>query len=268
MEEPRDLQRTHIVFDLGSGRILDESKKDIPIHPASLTKLMTFSIALDRIKAGHLKEDDIIRLSARAQKIRPPKTRLTEVTALEAIRVGMPISFNDLAVALAEHIAHTEWHFCHEYMNPKARALGMKKTEFWNASGLVPRDLPYTGYMHANVTTANDLRLLVSHIAKNHPELFAFSNQREIFIGDRRHKNTNPLLSAKDMDIDGLKTGTLECAGYHLIATSRQNGRHIAAVTLGNYYAEQRCDHAKALLAEGHKILSASLKDEMALGVK
>lgn len=258
--DPVDHARGHILFDGHTGGILDEKNAQIPIHPASIAKLMTFSIVLDLVKQGRLDLNDEITISARAKKIHAPYTKLDTVTIQHALAYGMVASFNDIATALAEHIGRTEWRFCHEYMNPKAKQLDMQSTEFWSASGLVtPADLRHTKELPASVSSAHDIKKLILHILHDHPEMLDYSAQLAVMVNGREWKNSNPLVRQSGTNVDGLKTGTLQRAGYHLIATSVENGRRVVAVTLGNEDDIERTEHAERLLKYGHTIQELSL---------
>lgn len=253
--DPQDHLRAHLSFDLNSGRILSEHKSKEPVHPASLTKLITVAVILDLIEAGKLKPDDVIKISKRASKMHSPNSKLEQLTIQQAIEFIFPKSFNDIGVAIAEHIGRTEWRFCHEYMNPKAKELGLTDTEFWSATGLLDRDRRLTKHLPENVTTAWDLMKLTIYLMQKYPEILTYSSQKTIVVNDKHYSSTNPLVFDESLNVDGLKTGTLERAGSHLIATSSQNGHRVVAISLGNYYPEQRKQHALSLLTEGRKIL-------------
>ncbi|MEM9470279.1 MAG: serine hydrolase, partial [Pseudomonadota bacterium] len=155
-------KRAHIAFCLNDGSVYSESYSNSPVHPASLTKLMTLCIALDLLKSGRLDLEEDIIFSRRSQKFHSPNSGFKSATFNDVLNLICVASANDAAVAVAEHIGRTEWRFCHEFMNPKARSLGMKNSEFWNATGLLNHDLPYSRPLPHSVTTASDLMVLVS----------------------------------------------------------------------------------------------------------
>lgn len=251
--EPQDIHRTHLSFDLETGAVISQKNANDPVHPASLSKLMLLAIVFDKISDRSLRLDDVVKISNRAKKIHPPRTNLENITVAEAIRLTLVTSLNDIATALAEHIGRTEWRFCHEYMNTKAAEIGMASTEFWSVTGLPSRNLPRTKPLPESVTTAVDLAKLVTYLLDNYPHILQYSAEKHAQIDERFLRNTNPLV--KQDKADGLKTGTLQCAGYHLVATSEELGHRIVVISLGNYYEEQRTSHALDLLIEGHQAM-------------
>ena len=139
-----------LVVDANTGRILHERSADAPRFPASLVKLMTLYMVFELIEQGRLKLDTKVRFSARAVAAPPSNLDVeegAEIALIDAIKALITKSANDVAVALAEHIAGSEEKFA-ELMTRRARELGMKATQFRNASGLPDPE---------QVTTARDM---------------------------------------------------------------------------------------------------------------
>ncbi|MEM9469780.1 MAG: hypothetical protein AAF988_06415, partial [Pseudomonadota bacterium] len=99
---------------------------------------------------------------------------------------------------------------------------------------------------------------LVSYILNNHPDILERTSMKEVQLKRRNKRNINSLLYDRDVKIDGLKTGTLEACGFHLIATGREYGRRVVAISLGNFFTEQRFKHCKDLLIMGLKARAPS----------
>ena len=152
-----------LVVDANTGRVLHQSAADEPRHPASLAKMMTIYLVFELIEQGKLSYHSKIKLSATAVTAAPSKLDLAEgeeIALLDAVKILITKSANDVAIAVAEHIAGSEEHFA-RLMTQKARQLGMNATLFRNASGL-PDD--------AQVTTARDMVTLALRLQDDFPQ--------------------------------------------------------------------------------------------------
>src|SRR3954454_5728895 len=141
-----------IIVDGNSGAVLQSNNPDGIRHPASLTKIMTLYLLFERLESGKMKLDSPMPVSEHASVQAPTKLGLRPGQTLEvedAIRGLVTKSANDAAVVVAEAVAGNEDDFA-ALMTSKARALGMSRTTYRNASGL-PND--------EQVTTARDQAL-------------------------------------------------------------------------------------------------------------
>src|SRR5258708_22491409 len=130
-----------IIVDGNSGATLTAKDADASRHPASLTKIMTLYLLFERREAGKMKLDTEMDVSEHASEQAPTKLGLKPGQTLkveDAIKGLVPRSANDAAVVIAEALAGDEDSFA-KMMTRKARALGMSKTVYRNASGL-PND--------------------------------------------------------------------------------------------------------------------------------
>src|SRR5215470_5095184 len=130
-----------IIVDGNSGSVLQSTNPDAPRHPASLTKIMTLYLLFERLEAGKMTIDSQMDVSEHASDQAPTKLGLKPGQTLrveDAIKGLVTRSANDAAVVIAEAIAGNEDEFA-KLMTRKARALGMSKTVYRNASGL-PND--------------------------------------------------------------------------------------------------------------------------------
>ncbi len=230
-----------IAVDARSGKVLFARNADSPRIPASVTKVMTLYLLFHEIRTGRLSLSSRIRISRHAASMQPSKLWLKPgqtLTVDQAIRALVTKSANDVAVAVAEAIAGTERAFARR-MTTTARAMGMTRTTFRNASGL-----PYP----PNVTTARDLATLSLRIQRDFPRLYKryFALKYFTFRG-RRHRNHNHLLW-RVRGMDGLKTGYTRAAGYNLAATVHRNGKRVVAVVLGAPSARMRNAYMARLL--------------------
>ena len=151
-----------IVVDGGSGAVLQASNPDVRCHPASLTKIMTLYLLFERLQGGELHLDSLLKVSEHASEQAPSRLDLKPgqtITVEDAIKAIVTKSANDAAVVVAESIGGNEQNFA-KLMTIQARALGMTRTTYFNASGL-PND--------NQVTTARDQALLGRAIQERFP---------------------------------------------------------------------------------------------------
>ena len=151
-------------------------------------------------------------------------------------------SGNDASVALAEHVAGSEDQFA-DLMNQQAELLGMKDTQFRNATGL-PDDHHYS--------TAEDLAILTQALILNHPEQYELYSQRSYTFNNIEQPNRNRLLW-RDRSVDGVKTGFTNAAGYCLVASAERNGMRLISVVLGTESDEARMRESQKLLSYGFR---------------
>lgn len=248
--EPDSSRYAAIVVDANTDAVLRQVHADSLRHPASLTKIMTLYLLFERLESGRLKLTTPLPVSAAAAAQAPTKLGLKAgqtISVEDAIKAMITKSANDVAVVVAEAIAGSEEEFA-KLMTRKARALGMARTVYRNASGL-PDD--------EQVTTARDQARLGIHIQERFPRYYRyFSLVRFTYRGATMH-NHNRLLGQVP-GADGIKTGYTHASGFNLIASVRRNGRHIVAVVLGGASAAQRDAHMRGLI-ERH-IVEASAR--------
>src|SRR2546428_954723 len=216
--------RSWLLMDATSGQSIASRNPKERIEPASLTKLMTAYLAFAALKGRSLALGQTIRVSERAWHaggsrmfIEPRKP----VTVEELLRGMIIQSGNDACIALAEAVAGSEPAFV-ERMNREAGRLGMTDTNFTNSSGL-----PGPGHY----STASDLALLASALIRDYPEYYQLHSEREYRYNDLTQRNRNQLLWL-DPNVDGVKTGHTETAGYCLIASARPGGRRLLSVVI------------------------------------
>jgi D-alanyl-D-alanine carboxypeptidase len=221
-----------LIVDANSGRVLQQSAADAPRHPASLAKLMTLYLLFERMKQGKLGYQTKIRVSAEAAAAAPSKLELdagAEIALIDAIKLLITKSANDVAVAIAEHIAGSETKFA-RLMTQKARRLGMAATTFRNASGL-PDD--------EQVTTARDMVTLALHLADDFPEQYPLFATRTFSYNGETFVNHNSLLTYFP-GTDGLKTGYTRASGFNLVASMHRGRKHLVGVIFGGASAASR----------------------------
>lgn len=233
--------RAWLLTDMLSGQSLAERDPDARVEPASLTKLMTAYLAFVALKEGRLSLDQTLPVSERAWKAEGSRMFLDprRPAKVEELLKGMIVqSGNDACVVLAEGIAGSEEGFA-AMMNAMARKLGMTNTHYMNSTGL-PHPQHYS--------TARDLARLAAALIREHPRFYQYYALREYTYNGITQPNRNRLLWM-DPNVDGVKTGHTESAGYCLIASARRGERRLLSVVLG-----ARSDSARAM--ESQKLLN------------
>lgn len=229
-----------LVIDASTGRVLFEDNAHELRHPASLTKMMTLYMVFEALQQGRLSLSTPLRVSQRAAT-RPP-TRIgvktgDTLTVEQAILALVTRSANDAATVLAESLSKSEYAFAQQ-MTKKARALGMKNTQFRNASGLPDR---------AQVTTAWDMYRLARALQNHFPQHYRYFSTRSFAFGGRNYRNHNQLLS-NYQGTDGIKTGYIRDSGYNLVASVRRGKHRLIGVVFGGQSAGARDAHMRSLL--------------------
>jgi len=162
------------------------------------------------------------------------------VTVQELLHGMIVQSGNDACIALAEAVAGSEQAFV-ERMNREAARLGMKDSHFTNASGLPDRE---------HYSTTSDLAVLASALIRDYPEYYKLYSEREYRYNDITQLNRNRLLWL-DPNVDGMKTGHTESAGYCLVASARRGERRLVSVLIGAASERQRIQESQRLLNFG-----------------
>lgn len=248
-----------IVIDDASGQVLFEDNADGRGYPASVTKLMTFFVVMDKVHAKQLTLDTPITVSAEASRTGDSQVYLKqgEVFTVDDLLYALMIqSANDAAVALAVHTAGSREAFV-ELMNTKARQLGMTNTTFHSPHGLPPGK-----GQQVDLTTARDLAKLSRELI-NHGDIIRYSSVKErAFRKDSAQpfimRNHNRLLG-KLAGCDGLKTGYFSAAGYSLSATVERHDRRVIAVVLGSESSKTRDFKVMELVEKGFAVPVAAL---------
>ncbi|BBA35264.1 D-alanyl-D-alanine carboxypeptidase [Methylocaldum marinum] len=237
--------KAYILEDFNSGRVLAEGNADERLEPASLTKIMTAYIVFRELTEGHLKLDDMVRVSEKAWRTEGSRmfAQVGAQIPVEALLKGMIIqSGNDASVALAEHIAGDEAVFA-QMMNQQAERLGMKNTHFKNSMGLPDPE---------HYSTARDLVTLTRAMIEEFPEYYKWHAIKEYEFNGIKQHNRNRLLW-RDPTVDGVKTGHTSGAGFCLVASAMRDGMRLISVVLGGKSDRDRANANQALLNYGYR---------------
>jgi len=229
-----------LLKELNSGRVLYEHDAGKRMSPASLTKIMSALVILER---GQL--DDFVTISPNAARAHKTHLRMKagQVFRLDDLLKAMLImSANDACLAAVEHVGGNEAQFV-ALMNDKAEALGLADTHFSNGCGFDNPD---------HYSTAEDLAAL-SIIALDQPIFRQLVREERAIItpisGHRAYvlHNTNRLLG-RIPGVEGVKTGFTSKAGRCLIAKVSQNGNDLLLVILNS---KRRWNTATNLITYG-----------------
>ncbi|WP_252953707.1 D-alanyl-D-alanine carboxypeptidase family protein, partial [Siccirubricoccus soli] len=233
-----------IVVEARSGNTLIAANPDEARYPASLTKMMTLYLAFEALRDGRLSLSTPIHVSYEAASKPPSRLGLVAgmtLTAEEAMLALVTKSANDAAAALGEHLGGGSEQRFAQMMTLKARALGMTRTTFRNASGLPDLE---------QVSTARDMALLGRRLQQDFPERYSYFSTPYFVFRGRTHFNHNRLLAEYD-GTDGIKTGYVNDSGFNLVASAQRDGVRLVATVFGGRSSRERDRHMMALLDQG-----------------
>lgn len=231
---------TCIVVDMNTGSVLHAQGADTPHYPASLTKMMTLYVLFGYMRAGKIKPNTELTVTAHAASQAPTKLGLKPGATLktsDAIKALVTKSANDAAAVVADHIAGSEEAFA-RLMTDTARRIGMKNTTFRNASGL-PDD--------QQISTARDMAILSMRLIRDYPEYYDAFAVRDFTFKGQQHRNHNRLLF-NYAGTDGIKTGYTRASGFNLAASVKRDDKHLVAVVLGGKTGAGRDAAMRAIL--------------------
>ena len=235
--------KSFVLRDFQSGQVLVSQNADLKVEPASLTKLMTAYLAFKNLKEKRLSENQALPVSEKAWKAIGSRMFIdlkVPVTVNELLRGMIIQSGNDASITLAEAMGGSEEVFA-ELMNKEAARLGMKNSNFLNATGL-PDPQHYS--------TAEDLSLLATAIIRDFPEFYTIYSTREYKYNNITQPNRNRLLWL-DPTVDGMKTGHTDSAGWCLVSTAKRSDRRLISVVLGATSDTVRTVESQKLLNYG-----------------
>lgn len=246
-ELPVDIRASAaVLMDAGTGQVLIDKNANEPMHPASITKIMTILLVMEAIDSGKITLDDMVTVSEDAAKKGGSQIWLEVGETMcvnDLLKAAVVGSANDACAALAEYIAGSEPAFV-KMMNDRAAQLGMKNTTFENCSGLDDETVNH-------ITTAYDIALMARELL-THELIFNYTTiwMDSLRNGKTELTNTNKLIKTYE-GITGLKTGTTEKAGYCVCATAKREGMHLIAVVLHGESSKLRFSTAAAMMNWG-----------------
>jgi D-alanyl-D-alanine carboxypeptidase (penicillin-binding protein 5/6) len=232
-----------VLLDVTSDQVLASQNAAERVEPASLTKLMTAYLTFSALRSKTITLTQTVPVSEHAWKavgsrmfIQPKRP----VTVDELLHGTIIQSGNDSATALAELIGGSEDQFA-VMMNTQARRLGLTGTNFKNATGL-PDPQHYS--------TAEDLSKLAVSIIRDFPEFYPLYSAKEYTYNNIKQPNRNRLLWL-DPNVDGMKTGHTDSAGFCLVASAKRGPRRLLSVVVGTQSDSARSTESQKLLNYG-----------------
>lgn len=256
-QPPEVAARAYIVLDITANQILAAKDIDMPVEPASLTKLMSAYLVFDALKSRKIDLKQTLPVSERAWKM--PGSRMfidpqMKVPVEDLIKGMVVQSGNDATIALAEGVGGTAERFV-EMMNTQAKMLGLRATTYKNPDGL---NEP------GHTTTARDLSVLATRLIRDFPDYmgyYALKKYRYAGTPAANDSNRN-LLLFRDPTVDGLATGHTDAAGYCLVATAKRTfpnvgPRRLLTVVLGTVSDPARANESQKLLNWGYTAFEA-----------
>jgi D-alanyl-D-alanine carboxypeptidase (penicillin-binding protein 5/6) len=236
-----------ILMDMTTGRVLYAHNADDPLPPASITKVLSLYLADEAIRDGKVRPSDLVKISRKAGRTGGSKMFIqtgSEIPLDQLLKGMAVVSANDASVAVAEYIGGNVEGFV-ERMNRKAHDLGMTRSFFKNPNGLPAR---------GQFTTARDMLILTCDYLRRFPKSLDLHSQQYYTYHDITQRNRNSLLRHYP-NADGLKTGWVVKAGYHIVATAKRGNTRLIAVVMGAKTPAIRAKEAERLLDEGFRMV-------------
>ena len=244
------MAREAFLMDMTTESVLIEKNADIPMAPASMSKLMTVYMIFERVQDGRLSLDDTFPVSETAWRkggaksgsstmFLKPGSRIRIEDLLRGIVVQ---SGNDASIVIAEGLSGSEGQFALE-MTQRARKLGLEHTNFVNATGWPNPE---------HLMTARDLARLAKYTIRDFPQYHHYYSEKIFTYNGIRQGNRNPLLY-KDLGADGMKTGHTQESGYGLVATVKRGERRLILVVNGLPNVKVRARESERLIEWGYR---------------
>lgn len=237
--------RAAMLTEFHSGEVLYAYNEHERMQPASLAKIMTFYIALEALKNGKFTLDTAVNISEKAWRLSVDQTvskmflEVGQQVPVKALLYGLMVSSgNDAAMALAEYLGGSEEGFV-TMMNDYCHRLGLEETRFASPDGLPEPD---------QYTTASDMVKLATLVLKHFPDALEYTSPKEFTFHQITQRNWNTLL-LYDSRVDGMKTGHVDEAGFHLVATAHADNLRLVSALMGAPNAEKRRTETEKLLA-------------------
>lgn len=251
-EVPQIDAESYILIDYNSGKVLAESNADVRRDPASLTKMMTSYVIGQAMKAGKFKETDLVTIGKDAWATGNP---VFKGSSLMFLKPGMEVpvsqlirginlqSGNDACVAMADYVAGGQDAFV-GLMNNYVAALGLKNSHFQTVHGLDAE---------GQYSSARDMALIGQALIRDVPNEYGIYKEKEFTFNGIRQMNRNGLLWDKTLNVDGIKTGHTEKAGYNLVASATEGQMRLISAVMGGRTYKGRETESKKLLTWGFR---------------
>lgn len=237
--------KAYILIDVNSGKVIAEKNSTSKLPPASLTKMMTLYVISSALRNEQIHLSDPVRISQDAWKSGGSRMFVKEgqQVSVEDLLKGIIVdSGNDACVAMAEHLGGSERGFI-DIMNQQAKNLNMNDSHFTDSTGLPDPN---------HYTTANDLAILGRALINDFPQYYHWYKQKWFTFNGIRQPNRNRLLW-RDSQVDGVKTGHTNEAGFCLVSSAKHDNMRLLAVVMGSPTETARADDSERLLNYGFR---------------
>ncbi|WP_406704576.1 D-alanyl-D-alanine carboxypeptidase DacA [Sodalis sp.] len=243
---------SYILIDYNSGKVLAEMNADARRDPASLTKMMTSYVIGQAIKAGKITPNDVVTVNKDAWATGNPVFKGSSLMFLKPgdrvpvsqLNRGIILqSGNDACVAMADYVAGSQDAFV-GLMNNYVSALGLQNTHFETVHGL---DAP------GQFSSARDMAMIGKALIRDVPDEYATYKEKEFTFNNIRQMNRNDLLWDSNLNVDGIKTGHTESAGYNLVASATEGQMRLISAVLGGHSMKGRENESRKLLTWGFR---------------
>lgn len=250
--------KAYLLMDAYSGSILASGNIDERVSPASLTKMMTSYVISMALKEGRIHPEELVTISEAAWKTGGSKmfVKVGDKVPVSQLMQGIIVdSGNDACVAMAEYVAGSQEAFV-SLMNQAAARLGMNHTHFMDVDGLPDAN---------HYSTAHDMGILARALILDFPEDYKWYSQKWFSYNGIKQPNRNRLLW-RDANVDGIKTGHTNEAGFCLAASGQKNNMRLITIVMGAPSDEMRAQDSQKLLTygfrffESQKLYSANTK--------
>ncbi|URO00397.1 D-alanyl-D-alanine carboxypeptidase DacA [Leclercia adecarboxylata] len=243
---------SYILIDYNSGKVLAEQNADARRDPASLTKMMTSYVIGQAMKAGKFKETDLVTIGNDAWATGNP---VFKGSSLMFLKPGMQVpvsqlirginlqSGNDACVAMADFAAGSQDAFV-GLMNSYVSALGLKNSHFQTVHGLDAE---------GQYSSARDMALIGQALIRDVPNEYTIYKEKEFTFNGIRQTNRNGLLWDNSLNVDGIKTGHTDKAGYNLVASATEGQMRLISAVMGGRTFKGREAESKKLLTWGFR---------------
>jgi serine-type D-Ala-D-Ala carboxypeptidase (penicillin-binding protein 5/6) len=237
--------RSAMLTEFHSGEVLYAYNEHMRMQPASLAKIMTFYITLEALQNRKLTLDTPVTISEKAWRLSVDQTvskmflEVGQQVPVKQLLYGMMVSSgNDAAMALAEYLGGSEETFV-AMMNEHCQRMGLNETRFASPDGMPEPD---------QYTTAADMVKLAGLLLRRFPNGLEYTSVKEYTFDKITQRNWNTLVFY-DARVDGIKTGHVDEAGFHLVATAHQDNVRLISAVMGAPNAEKRRTETEKLLA-------------------
>lgn len=236
------------LIEAKTGTVLYSKNEHDKLAPASMTKIMTMILVMEKLNKNLIKKDDLVTTPKEASSLGGSQIYLSEgekMTVHDLLKAMCIASANDAAMSLAIYVGGNEKNFI-KMMNDKAKELNLQNTNFEN---------PYGFDNDNHFSSSYDMAMMARHLVMNYPDILSYTSIYEDYVREDTTKkfwlvNTNKLVKFMD-GVDGLKTGWTEKSGYCLTATISKNNERFIAVSMGNTSTTKRNQEVSNLLNYG-----------------